>query len=52
MERQRERKKGKYMYVVKSVSPRDDLECVVGTVTKAFKGDSPVSILEGWVNGW
>ena len=27
------------------------LECVVGTVTKGFKGDSPVSISEGWVNG-
>lgn len=37
---------------VKSVSPRNDLQCVVGTVTKGFKGDSSVSILEGWVNGW
>lgn len=43
--------KRKKHYVVKSVSPRDDLECVVGTVTKGFKGDSPVSISEGWVNG-
>lgn len=48
---QRERIKGKNIYMVKSASPRDDLECVVGTVTKGFKGDSPVSISEGWVNG-
>ena len=52
MERQRGRIKGKNVYVVKSVSPRDDLECGVGIITKGFKGDYPVSILGGWVNGW